>query len=433
MMKRSIPFVTMACMLIALVVGLSLTSERAAGAERMLTEAFAAAVYGSAENAQSLALLLEKAVVSSDPQQIVTLLAQASHKASDLARDIVFLPLSHEAMAPTVAFLHQVSEDVLSAAGDAAAGALPDTQTLSTLTRHRALCMQLASHLALAQKEAASSGFALPLDSVFYEAPSPGERPLEAVQDGDGAIDYPAPTHAVPSPKGLTGDAITAAQALDIARAFVGEDRFVSASSAPNTSGMIPAFGVTVMTDGLQLNLEVTVTGGKILWMMPETASFAQMLSVEACTASAARFLRERGFGDMQLIASQLYDGLCVATYAAVQEGVMLYPDIIRVQVRMDTGEVVGFEAHQYWMNHVERALAEPAVSESEARAGLSEDVTAEEGQLCLIPWRQTERLCWSFRVTHGGTAYMVFVDAFTGRELEVVKIIEQIDGTLTA
>ena len=108
-MKRSIPFVAMACMLIALVVGLSLTSDRAASAERMLTEAFAAAVYGSAENAQSLALLLEKAVVSSDPRQVVTLLAQASHKAGDLARDIVFLPLSHEARAPTVAFLHQIA------------------------------------------------------------------------------------------------------------------------------------------------------------------------------------------------------------------------------------------------------------------------------------------------------------------------------------
>ena len=432
-MKRSIPFVAMACVLIALVVGLSLTSDRAASAERMLTEAFASAVYGSAENAQSLALLLEKAVVSSDPRQVVTLLAQASHKAGDLARDIVFLPLSHEAMAPTVAFLHQIAEDALTVAGDAAAGTLPDTQTLSKLTRHRALCMQLASHLALAQKEAASSGFALPLDSVFYEAPSAGERPLEAVHEGDGAIDYPAPANAAASPKGLTGDTVTAAQALDIARSFVGEDRFVSASSAPNTSGAIPAFGVTVMTDGLQLNLDVTVTGGKILWMMPETASFPQMLPAEACTAASARFLRERGFGDMQLIATQVYDGLCVATYAAVQEGVVLYPDIIRVQVRMDTGEVVGFEAHQYWMNHIERTLAEPSLSESEARAGLSEAVTAAKGELCLIPWRQTERLCWSFRVTHGGTAYMVFVDAFTGHELEVVKIIEQQDGTLAA
>lgn len=434
MMKKALPWIAMVCVVIALVIGLSVTSDRAAVAERALTEAFAAALYGSSENAQSLALLLEKAAVSSDPRQIVTLLAQASQTADTLAQSIVFLPLSHEAMASTVAFLHQVSDDALAIAGSTAAGSLPDAQAVSTLTQHRALCMQLASHLALAQQEAASAGIMSPSMNAFYEQPSAGERPLEAVQDGSGAIDYPVQAAAAASPRGLTGPSVTAQQALEIARTFVGEDRFVSAAPAPNTSGAIPAFGVTVMTDGLQLNLEVTVTGGKILWMMPETASFAQLMSVEACTAASDRFLRERGFGDMKLIATQVYDGLCVATYAAVQDGVVLYPDMIRVQTRMDEGDVVGFEAHQYWMNHASRELPSPTVSEGEARQGLSQAVSvAGEGELCLISWRQSERLCWSFHVSRDGTSYMIFIDAFTGRELEVVRIIRQPDGTLAA
>ena len=41
--------------------------------------------------------------------------------------------------------------------------------------------------------------------------------------------------------------------------------------------------------------------------------------------------------------------------FAAQQEGELPYPDLIKVQVRMDTGDVVGMEANNYWINHVTR------------------------------------------------------------------------------
>lgn len=146
-----------------------------------------------------------------------------------------------------------------------------------------------------------------------------------------------------------------------------------SVREAPATSGALPAWGVTVQTEDLQLNVEITVQGGKVLWMMPEEASFNESLPEEVCQTRAEAFLTEKGFGEMALTHTQRYgDGLLLLNYAAVQDGIVLYPDLVKVQVRMDTGEVVGLEANNYWMNHVARHLASPELTAEEARAKLS-------------------------------------------------------------
>ena len=45
-----------------------------------------------------------------------------------------------------------------------------------------------------------------------------------------------------------------------------------------------------------------------------------------------------RDSGEMEANHYQVYDGLAVINFVAVQDGVLLYPDLVKVQVRMDTG-----------------------------------------------------------------------------------------------
>ena len=60
-----------------------------------------------------------------------------------------------------------------------------------------------------------------------------------------------------------------------------------------------------------------------------------------------------------------IYDGLAVINFVALQDGVLLYPDLVKVQVRMDTGEIVGMEANNYLMNHTVRTALSPSASVS--------------------------------------------------------------------
>ena len=209
---------------------------------------------------------------------------------------------------------------------------------------------------------------------------------------------------------------------MQIAKDFIGADKVRSVAHAPDTGGVMPAWGVTIQTDDLQLNLEITRRGGKVLLMSPETAAFPVRKTVEECREAALAFLQERGFAQMESPWYQVYDGLCVLTCVNVQRGVLIWPDRVTVQVRMDTAEVVGIEARQYWRNHIPRKLQTPLLTASEARAYLSAEPTA--GRLCLLPYEGQERLCWQFSIQHEDDTYISYIDAMTGRELRLEKVM---------
>lgn len=434
-MRRTLPYILLSAALLAAVTGLSAASRRAMDAEKRLTEVYASALYESMEDTQALSLTLEKLLVSSDAAQCVELLCSISSTADEVLRSLTTLPLSHEAMDDTLAYVNRLADYALSLAGEITRHGALDDSAIRVLSDHRSTCSQLSAHLALANQEMAGADSTLQLLRAFGSGASAADRPLEGL-----VMQYPASPHDnafSPAeqriPRGLTGRMITAGEALTIAREFVGVENVVYVRAAPNTGGSIPAYGVTVMTDDLQLNLEVTEQGGHILWMMPETAAFAPLLDAEACASRAADFLQAKGFGRMERTGQQVYDGLCVLSYAAVQDGVVLYPDAISMQVRMDTGGIVGFEAHSYWMNHAARTIVSPALTEADARSLLSSQVTAEPGRLCIIPQPAGEQLCWEFPVQYGDAQYLIFLDADSGSEVEVKKLIPTDSGFITA
>ena len=111
----------------------------------------------------------------------------------------------------------------------------------------------------------------------------------------------------------------------------------------------------------------------------------------------------------------------------------LLYPDLLTVQVRMDTLQVVGLEARSYWTNHVRRTLPEPSLSADEAALLLSSQAEMRTHRLCLIPEGDGEALCWQFTVTRGGETYFIYLDAQDGREVAIRKVIPLENGSTAA
>ena len=106
--------------------------------------------------------------------------------------------------------------------------------------------------------------------------------------------------------------------------------------------------------------------------------------------------------------------------------------------VRMDTGDIVGLEANNYWTNHTVRENLTPALSAEEAQRFVSGRLTVEGSRLCVIPVDDgmntgvTEKLCWEFSGTWSSSRYLVYIDAQTGAEEQVLKVVTGNDGTLT-
>ena len=155
--------------------------------------------------------------------------------------------------------------------------------------------------------------------------------------------------------------------------------------------------------------------------------------TLEECTQAAQAFLQKNGYAPMEASFYQVYDGLAVIDFVALQDGVLLYPDQIKLQLRMDTGEVVGLEANQYLMNHTRRSSLAPGITQEQALENVSSQLAVDTVRLCVIPENGGERLCYEVTGSYEQQTYMVYIDAHTGEEADVLMLVDGAEGTLAA
>ncbi len=421
--KHSTPIIWLLLVALAVAVALALWQFREAKAAEITVRAGRERAYYSAlDSLTNLEADLSKALVASGPGQHALLLGRVSSLAGAASENLSALPAAYGADESGLKFLGQTADYAQTLAAAAAEGRTLSETDVRQLSQLMQKSGELRRHLENGE------GFA-------YDAPSE-EQKLSG-------IEYPSLLYDGPfsdgvrqgAPRGLSGEEITSEQAVEAGRAFLGAAR---AQRASDMQGPIPCWGVSAEANGVTITLQVTRQGGKILWMAPETAGFETKLGMEACVARAREFLESHGFGEMEPSFTQQYDGLAVISFAAVQDGVTLYPDLVKAQVRMDTGEVVGLEANNYWMNHTERENLAPQVDEQQALRAVSGRLTVTGSRLCVIPVDdgldsgKTEKLCWEFAGEWNGSRYFVYIDAETGEEEKVLKVVAGNGGTLT-
>lgn len=412
---------------------------RANAAQQRLEDAYVRHVLETQEQLQAIATALAKTSVAAEPRTQVELLSTISRQADGVVGGLTALPLSHAAMSDTIKFCNQLSEYTLGLALLAASGDEMAAQDLQKLSQLKNQCTLLLGQLAVAQESMAQ----LSTDgSVFYADAAMDVRPLEQVADPDHGMAYPSMIYdgafsdarRTGMPRGLDNTQIDQQMAVEIARSYIGQDRVQSAEPGVSAGGTLPAHGVILtLADGLVLNAEVTQQGGQMLWIMPERAEFEARLTLEECTQAAQAFLQERGYASMEPSYYQVYDGLAVIDFVAVQDGVLLYPDQLKLQLRMDTGEVVGLEANQYLMNHTQRTDLIPKLQQEDALGTVSDQLEVSAVRLCVIPERDTERLCYEVTGTYQQQTYMVYIDANTGEEADVLMMVDGVEGPLAA
>ena len=371
---------------------------------------------------------LAKLLLASGAEQSVALLGETALLAQHVESGLARLPIDGEQAGGMIKFAGQIGDYALTLAAQASRGGMlssdDETQIARMLTACRALNAQLAQ--AGAQRYDAQTG------ALIAQAPAQGWPE----QEGRESVEYPSLIYDGPFSDGrhtgrtlgLTGEAVTREQARQAAARFAGTtaDRVADAA---DSGGAFEAYGFTARTQEGNVSVQVTRRGGHLLWMMPEQAAYGQRLTQEECLSRAKVYLADVGFGEMEPCFVQSYDGMTVANFASVQDGVLLYPDQVKVQVSMDSGAVVGAECSQYLTSHAPRSSLTPAISEERARQMLSGRLEVERARLCVIPQTEGERLCWGFQGTFGGATYYVFIDANTGEAADILRVAQTADG----
>ena len=237
--------------------------------------------------------------------------------------------------------------------------------------------------------------------------------------------------------KGLTGDNVSEEQAKEIATKFVGEDKVEEISllaKSENTDMVTYDFAVKVNGENdANLNISISEKGGHVVYMNYNRTIQAESVSQERADEIGKEFLASRGFENMKETYYLKQDGIVTINYAYEQDGVTIYPDLIKLKVALDNGEVMGIETTGYLNNHEKRDVSKVSITADEAKENLNKSLEIQSESLAIIPteW-QSEILCWEFKGKVDDTEFLVYINADTGKEEDILVIVNTPNGTLT-
>ena len=375
---------------------------------------------------------LQKLLIASGAAQSAQLLGETALLAQHVESGLSRLPMRYETAQSAMKFAGQMGQYAMGLASRMSDGRMLSSGDEKQLGSMLDACRALNDHLL-------DVGRQLYTEPMEADGGMDGDAPASWAEEaiaGDSAIEYPSlifdgpfsDGHRQGPPRGLTGERVTREMARQAAARYAGVTPELVRDAA-DSGGMFEAFGFTADTPQGKVNVQVTGVGGRLLWMMPEEAAYEARIGQEACLRNAQVYLADNGFGQMEPCFIQQYDGMVVANFAAVQDGVLLYPDQVKVQVSMESGTVVGAECSGYLTNHIHREGITPEITEEDARQMLSPRLSASRGRLCVIPQEGGERLCWGFEGTFAGSRYYAFVDALTGEAAEILQVAQTQDG----
>ncbi len=237
--------------------------------------------------------------------------------------------------------------------------------------------------------------------------------------------------------KGLTGENINEEKAKEIAIKFIGEDKVQEISlSGKSENTDMPTFDFNVKINGEKdsnMVISISEKGGHIVFMNYNRDIQAESVSQQRADEIGKEFLSSRGFQNMKETYYLKQDGIVTINYAYEQDGVTIYPDLIKLKVALDNGEIMGIETTGYLNSHTERNIESVKITKEQAKKNLNPKLQILSENLAIIPteWK-TEVLCWEFKGKVDETEFLVYINAQTGEEQDILVIVNTPNGTLT-
>ena len=235
--------------------------------------------------------------------------------------------------------------------------------------------------------------------------------------------------------KGLTGEDVDEETAKKKVKELLGEEQIKEISSLGiSENANIPVYDFSVKTSQ-EDNVSVAISkkGGHVVFMNCNRDVNTEIISQEEANEKGKTFLTQKGFPNMKETYYMKDAGIVTINYAYEQNGVVVYSDLIKVKVALDNGEILGMETTGYLNSHTTRDVSKVKISKEEAKKNLNKDLQIQSEGLAVIPteW-QSEILCYEFKGKVDNTDFIVYINAESGKEEDILIITNTPNGTLT-
>lgn len=397
---------------------------------------------------QNVEAMLSKGIVSNSSRQRMMIFADVWQQAFAAQENLSRIPIAGPSATRTSTFLAQTGDFAWSLAKGLARGEAIKQEDVKKLNELHTEAGFLAAEL---QKIQTSAEDGILTWGEIRQKSNQNLKQAANVPDGlmnvdKNMEDYPTLIYDGPysdhimtrKPLGLSGQVIDRERAAALAKNFVeaGDNRQYRVRNIDNVNGTIPAFRVYLTPqngDSPSVAVDLAKKGGHPLMMVNSRDVNRASITGGQVVDVASKFLVSRNLTNMEPTYQIQQQNTGIVIFEYKQDGVIIYPDLMKVKVALDTGEVVGFEGFGYFMNHHDRKLPKAKISETKAQAAVNPQLKITSKRLVVIPLETLEEvLAYEFRGDINGDTFIVYINAETGEEERILKVIDTKSGPVT-
>lgn len=391
---------------------------------------------------------LAKSLISSTPEHGAETLTQVWREANLATAFLSQLPISTEELSKTEKFLNQVSDYSYALSRkniynekltDEDFKNLKDLHTYSVDLEN--VLNQLATdfqngNIKWSDINNEKLAFAQEVSNMSLESFSNIEQNFEKYEGliYDGAFSE----HITKAERvGLTGDDVDEETAKNKIYEFINKNNIEEiTNNGLVENGNIQSYDFTVKNKDDKnnvTNISISKKGGHIVFINSNRDVNIENLSYEEAGQKGKEYLSGCGYENMEETYYLNQSGILTINYAYKQDDVIVYPDLIKVKVALDNGEIIGLESTGYLNSHQKRTLKTPKITIEEAKKNLNPDLEILSEGKAIIPteWK-TEIECYEFKGKVDDTNFLVYINSENGREENILVIIDTPNGTLT-
>ena len=405
------------------------------------------AFYELVDYVQNVEAYLAKSLISTTPEHGAETLTNLWREANLAQSYLSMLPIESQELENTEKFLNQVSDYSYSLSRKNIYNESLTQDDLKNLKDLHGYSVELENTLNQLSEDLntgrlewgeltkkGSTAFAQQVDNVSKESFSNLEENFHEYSGliYDGAFSEHLTSN---EQKGLTGEDIDEDKAKQKVEEFIGKENIKETSNLGySENATIPVYDFSITNNNEEtINISISKKGGHVVYMNTNRDVNSEIISQEEANKKGKEYLSNKGFPNMKETYYLKQEGIVTINYAYEQNGVVVYPDLIKVKVALDNGEVLGIETTGYLNNHQERNTNNVKITKEQAKKTLNKELNIESEGMAIIPteWK-TEILCYEFKGKVDDREFLVYINAENGREEDILVINNTPNGILT-
>ncbi|MCL6547606.1 MAG: germination protein YpeB [Alicyclobacillus sp.] len=187
----------------------------------------------------------------------------------------------------------------------------------------------------------------------------------------------------------------------------------------------VPQYQVSGTTPWGQMFATVSKPGGHVLSFRIEHSPGTGDFDFSEAEDKAQRWLESRGFGRVEPLTASQYDKVGYFVFAPLWNGVPVVSQPVSVRVALDNGQVIGYDGSKFFYYPV-RNVPERRFSVAQLRDRLNPDFRVRmEKTVVVLDGDNRYQPAVAFYGTNNGETYCIYMNAHTGREIEIERLTD--------